>query len=94
MNDVEVSYRMSCGTGQLEAYAAGSPTGVRAFAEWVRAGAEQRGGAATVLDGWPVLGKEFDAWGGRRSDHGLIRALKQKFDPEGIMNPGRFIERL
>ena len=90
-NSVAASYTMSCGTGGLEAYASGSPTGLRTFAEALRADAEKRGGAMSVLDGWSALGREFDAWGGRRTDYGLIRAVKQKFDPGGIMNPGRFV---
>jgi glycolate oxidase FAD binding subunit len=90
-NSVAASYTMSCGTGYLEAYASGSPAGLRTFAEGLRAEAEKRGGAMSVLDGWSALGGDFDAWGGRRTDYGLIRAVKQKFDPGGIMNPGRFV---
>ncbi|MFH0915388.1 MAG: FAD-binding oxidoreductase [bacterium] len=90
-NGVAASYTMSCGIGYLEAYAAGSPADLRTFAEGVRADAEKREGAMSVLDGWSALGAEFDAWGSRRTDYGLIRAVKQKFDPRGIMNPGRFV---
>ena len=93
-NSLAVSYRMSCGTGCLEVYAAGPAAAVRAFAEEVRREAERQGGALSVLDGWPVLGEDFDAWGTPRSDHVLMRAVKQKFDPTGIMNPGRFVEGL
>ncbi len=88
---VEASYTASCGTGYVEAYASGSPASLRTFAEGLRAEAEKRGGAMSVLDGWSALGGDFDAWGGRRTDYGLIQAVKQKFDPGGIMNPGRFV---
>ena len=90
-NGVSASYTMSCGTGYLETYAAGSPADLRTFAEAVRADAERRGGAMSVLHGWSALGNQFAAWGGHRSDYGLIRAVKQRFDPGGIMNPGRFV---
>jgi glycolate oxidase FAD binding subunit len=30
-------------------------------------------------------------WGGARSDHVMMRAVKQQFDPRGLLNPGRFV---
>ncbi len=90
-NDVAISYRMSCGSGSLEVHARGSSTGLRAFARELRTDAENREGAVTVLDGWSELGPQFDAWGAHRTDFGLIKAVKEKFDPQGIMNPGRYV---
>ena len=90
-NSIASAYTMSCGTGYLEAYAAGSPADLRTYALAVRSRAEDLEGAVTVLDGWSELGREFDAWGARRTDYALIQAVKQKYDPEGIMNPGRFV---
>jgi hypothetical protein len=72
-NGVIASCTASCGTGYLEAYAAGSPATLRAFAEGLRADAEEMGGAISVLEGWAFLGEEFDAWGRRRTDFGLIK---------------------
>jgi len=90
---VAASWAMSFGTGQVEVYVSGAVEEVRAFVEGVRTDTEQQGGTATVLDGWPVLGDGFDAWG-NSPELRLIRALKQKFDPRGVMNPGRQVGRL
>jgi glycolate oxidase FAD binding subunit len=90
-NDVEASYRLSGGTGHLEVYASGTPVDLRTFAERMRGEAERSGGALSVLDGWSVLGGGFDAWGAHRSDYPLMKSVKQRFDPKGIMNPGRFV---
>ncbi len=30
-------------------------------------------------------------WGAARNDHGLMRQVKEKLDPRGIFNPGRFV---
>ena len=82
MNSLAASYRMCCGTGSLEAYAVGPSAQIRAFGQDVRIVAEDQGGALSVLDGWPVLGSDFDAWGApREADHSLMRAMKEKFDP-------------
>lgn len=32
----------------------------------------------------------IDAWGPRRDDHSVMRAIKQSLDPIGIFSPGRF----
>jgi glycolate oxidase FAD binding subunit len=90
-NGIASAYTMSCGTGYLEVYAAGSAADLRTYAQAVRSRAEALEGAVTVLDGWSELGREFDAWGARRTDYALIQTVKRKYDPEGLMNPGRFV---
>jgi FAD/FMN-containing dehydrogenase len=30
-------------------------------------------------------------WGGARDDASLMRAVKNQFDPHGLLNPGRFV---
>ncbi len=49
-------------------------------------------GGTMVLEEAPVALKVGDAvWGPTRSDFRVMQAIKQKFDPKGILNPGRFV---
>jgi glycolate oxidase FAD binding subunit len=34
---------------------------------------------------------QIDVWGEVGPGRGLMRALKEKFDPEALLNPGRFV---
>ncbi len=52
------------------------------------------GGYAVVEGAPPALKETLDVWGGLPSAFGLLKALKARFDPAGILNPGRFIGRL
>ncbi len=57
----------------------------------IRTCAEQAGGFATferLPDAWR---SEVDVFGSLGGSEGLSGALKAKFDPAGILNPGRFI---
>jgi len=49
-------------------------------------------GGTMVLEEAPIALKVGDAvWGPPRSDFRVMQAIKQKFDPQGILNPGRFV---
>ena len=51
-----------------------------------------RKGGSVVLQKAPVeLKQRVGAWGPGGDELGLVRRVKYKFDPRGIMNPGRFI---
>jgi glycolate oxidase FAD binding subunit len=39
----------------------------------------------------PAIKKKVDVWGQRRGDYPIMRRLKDQIDPEGILNPGRFV---
>lgn len=54
--------------------------------ERLRHGAESRGGRLVVLSGHEP---GVDPWGGGAVAGGVVRRLKQAFDPAGILNPGR-----
>lgn len=46
---------------------------------------------ATVLAGGAALRASIDAWGITPSTIGTMRAIKARFDPDGILAPGRYV---
>ena len=53
---------------------------------WVR-----RGGSVVVREGPLSIKQRLDAWGPTGDYLGLTRRVKEKFDPRGVLNPGRFL---
>ena len=53
---------------------------------WVR-----RGGSVVVREAPVSFKKRVEVWGPMGTRLELTRRLKEKFDPRGIMNPGRFV---
>ena len=53
---------------------------------WVR-----RGGSVVVCEASPEFKKRVEVWGPLGSRLELSRRVKEKFDPRGILNPGRFV---
>jgi glycolate oxidase FAD binding subunit len=56
----------------------------------VRAAAEAAGGYAVVEAAPPELKPRLPLWGQPPGGINLMRQLREKFDPRGIMVPGRF----
>ena len=56
-----------------------------------RAGVRELGGSLVVEAAPLPLRESFDAWGPEPSAFSVMRELKQRFDPEGRLNPGRFV---
>jgi glycolate oxidase FAD binding subunit len=50
----------------------------------------RRGGSVVVREAPPAFKERVEAWGPLGSRLELTRRVKEKFDPRGIMNPGRF----
>ena len=66
---------------------AGDAGGVLAAAR----AAASAGGGGFVLEEAPLAVKRaHDVFGDPPGGLGIMRALKQRFDPQGILNPGRF----
>jgi glycolate oxidase FAD binding subunit len=53
---------------------------------WVR-----WGGSLVVQKAPPSIKKRVDVWGPAGDYLGLIRRVKEKFDPRGVLSPGRFL---
>jgi glycolate oxidase FAD binding subunit len=51
----------------------------------------EHGGFAVVESAPPEAKTQLEVWGSLPSSFALLKALKHKFDPECVLNPGRFI---
>ncbi len=52
---------------------------------------EHGGGSLVVHRAGPEVKAAVDVWGSRGSGLGLMRRIKETFDPGGIFAPGRFV---
>ena len=77
----------SPGLGVAHWAIASDPASVREM----RAKAEAAGGALVMLAAPDEFMREVDSWGTRPATLDLMRRLKGSFDPDGILNPGRFV---
>jgi glycolate oxidase FAD binding subunit len=53
--------------------------------------AREHGGHATMLAAPPEVKKDLDVWGAASPSFRLMREIKRQFDPQGLLNPGRFV---
>jgi glycolate oxidase FAD binding subunit len=49
------------------------------------------GASLVLLEAPPELKRKVGVWGDITSGMPLMRRVKQQFDPEGVMSPGRFV---
>jgi glycolate dehydrogenase FAD-binding subunit len=76
------------------AFAAGTPNDAAALIpalEAARAALVHGGGSLVIEAAPPDLLADVDPWGPVRGGLEIMRALKQRFDPAGRLNPGRFV---
>ena len=77
----------SPGTGIAHWITAGDAPSVREM----RSKAEAAGGALVMLAAPYQFMREVGAWGTLPSTIEIMRGLKRAFDPDGVLNPGRFV---
>jgi glycolate oxidase FAD binding subunit len=51
----------------------------------------RRGATVVALEAPPELKRKVDVWGPVGDAEGLMRRVKERFDPGGTMSPGRFV---
>jgi len=76
--------------GDLPADSPAFPTVVRAITE-ARERLAARGGSLVVVKASPELKRAVDVWGPATDAIGLMRRVKERFDPDRRMSPGRFV---
>jgi FAD/FMN-containing dehydrogenase len=55
----------------------------------------RRSGGSVVVEHCPLSVKhQIDVWGDGPEGIEIMRRIKQQFDPQGILNPGRFVGRI
>jgi FAD/FMN-containing dehydrogenase len=57
----------------------------------VRHAAEKAHGSVVLMHAPADVSKQIGAWGTPPETIGVMRRLKKAFDPDGILNPGRFV---
>ena len=82
--DASARFHVGGGLGQVQfpSMTAADVLGVRSFVE-------ARGGFLTVLEAPDELKASLDVWGYQGNGLGWMRSIKQQFDPQGLLSPGR-----
>lgn len=70
---------------------AADDTGFGACLAHMRSLVVAMGGALTVTGGAAILPSGYDPWGDVGPSLAVMRRIKERFDPKGILNPGRFV---
>jgi glycolate oxidase FAD binding subunit len=61
------------------------------FVDWIRILAKKLGGYVMIEAINPALKDRVDVWGHVGNSFPLMKRLKETLDPQGILNPGRFV---
>jgi glycolate oxidase FAD binding subunit len=67
------------------------PEQLTALVADLRRDAVGSGGQLIVTRGLALLSPDFDVWGDPGPSIRLMKRVKERFDPRGTLNPGRFV---
>lgn len=87
---VTAAWRAHAGHGLVYMRLAGTPDALKDAIAEKREQAMRARGSLVVVDAGPGLLGDLDVWGPVEGLE-LMRRVKRQFDPEGILNPGRFV---
>lgn len=87
------TWRTHAGHGLLFAQLNGDAASLAKAVDELRQVAMTRRGSLVVLDAPPSLLPHLDVWGPSSASE-VMRRIKARFDPNGILNPGRFLGRI
>ncbi|MEO1673192.1 MAG: FAD-linked oxidase C-terminal domain-containing protein, partial [Cyanobacteria bacterium J06631_2] len=80
----------SSGLGRLQLTAT-SEVSKKEILEKMRSHCQQHQGFLSILDAPTTVKQQIDVWGYSGNALKTMTALKNQFDPQNILNPGRFI---
>lgn len=72
-------------------HADGNRAGIGEAIEILRDRCQKNGGFLTILDAPPTVKQQLDAWGYAGNAQPLMLCLKQQFDRDRLLSPGRFV---
>jgi glycolate oxidase FAD binding subunit len=81
------------GTGVVWALMEPTTAGLELYGE-LAAVVRQYRGHSIIVSAPAALKQNLDVWGEPPTTLALMRRIKQQFDPDGILSPGRFVNRL
>jgi glycolate oxidase FAD binding subunit len=86
-------YAAHAGSGTVWALFKGEAASLQTYAR-LAAAARDANGHAIIAAAPPALKTDTDVWGEPPPTLALMREIKRQFDPQAILNPGRFIARI
>ncbi|MFL6214802.1 MAG: FAD-binding oxidoreductase [Blastocatellia bacterium] len=91
LEEGETAITADFSSGIIRAACSGNDDEVVCAMKGWRAMAQELGGTLFIEKAPLVVKQQVDAWGEVGASERLMKALKEKFDPQGILNPGRFV---